>query len=98
LAAIRLRADAATKGPWTVDRELHQRTDWHYVVRTIDKPAAHPWSYRFLAWLNGGLGEGRTPHDDAEVAADAEFIAHAREDVPSLMAEVQRLGSLVGDR
>ena len=41
----------------------------------------------------------RTPGDDLELsgatAADFDFIAHAREDVPRLLAEVQRLRAVL---
>jgi hypothetical protein len=50
-------------------------------------------------------GEGAGRHDDIELTgasvADQDFIAHARQDVPRLVAEVERLRRLLkyrGDR
>ena len=40
---------------------------------------------RIRCWLTAVTGDG--PHGED----DAEFIAHAREDVPALVAEVERL-------
>lgn len=46
-------------------------------------------------WNNGGfnyLGSARSFYDD-----DANFIAHSREDIPVLLAEVERLRKLMAD-
>lgn len=49
-----------------------------------------PWQSSPSGWVD------RVPHPSInrrafETAADAEFVAHAREDVPDLIAEVRRL-------
>lgn len=75
LAAIRKRAEDATDGPWKVTNE-NEGTEY------------------LPFWVIGG--------DDAEEGewfaelhvgnkADATFIANARQDVPALIAEVERL-------
>jgi len=82
LDAIRARAEAATEGPWGV-------IDW-------DSPDE---GVNFIHVLQeqDGLETVCALPNPAEytnrscLRADAEFIAHAREDVPALLAEVERL-------
>jgi hypothetical protein len=79
LAEIEARANAATEGPWSVDHdseEVYADT----CVATGD-----------YGWIAVGPS-GQSPHydeDTAEGRADAEFIAHAREDVPALVAALR---------
>jgi chromosome segregation ATPase len=64
LAAIKTRADAATKGPW-------------YAVYEDD----------------GDIVIEDTQHNTlTPTAEDFAFMRHAREDIPALHAEVERLG------
>lgn len=83
IAAIRERSDKATDGPWGVFRECGGRK-------------------RFGIATQKSLDDNDTGELDAIVdyegrdsgilkEADAAFIAHAREDVPALLAEVARL-------
>lgn len=77
LAAIEVRAAAATPGPWVVSPELRG------YEMGIDSPAkwgtiVHP----------GAEGDGGIDSN-----ADANFIAHARADVPALIAAVRELKS-----
>jgi hypothetical protein len=78
LDAIRARADAATPGPWM--HATHTgRKDGVSLVGQISKR---------------GTGQAVAVLADSDVrqrAKDAEFVAHAREDVPALVAEVERL-------
>ena len=67
LTAIKVRAEAAAPGPWTL-----RKGDLHTIEGT-DPPHYRVMS-RFLA----------TDEDTA-------FIIHAREDIPALLAEVERL-------
>ena len=82
LEAIKARAEAATPGPWAVPGAN--------VFRVIAPEAEHhnprmgacpPYPWRVIA----------EPSSYDPSAADAEFIAHARTDVPDLVAEVERL-------
>lgn len=75
LAEIKARAEAATPGPWS-DR---------YVIGDEGGGPKHRVTFRLLSGLTGDITGHcrRTP--------DAAFIAHAREDVPALVAEVERL-------
>lgn len=87
-AAIKARADAATPGPWVVSSEYASGVDLGY------KPDhERTWGYGcgndFVCDLNDG--EYHEYHNKAEQMANASFIAHARENVPALMAEVERL-------
>jgi hypothetical protein len=82
LAAIRARCDAATPGPW---HEGNHRE----VLSSDNMPLFQCWS----AWV--GLRGIR--FDEAEkvfdVAANVEFLIHAREDIPALLAEIEHLQS-----
>ncbi|GGU52138.1 hypothetical protein [Streptomyces lavendofoliae] len=71
IAEIQARAEAATKGPWFVER--HQPTLTRRVVS--DDHA-----------LDADLGYLGNSNQ-----FDAEFIAHAREDIPFLLDELARV-------
>lgn len=89
LNAIRARVEAATLGPWHVEGESYDEC-WD----TDCEPLPMPWG---LAGPTGkslwSSGSGEYAHPDM---ATAEFIASAREDVPALLAEVERLKVEVG--
>jgi hypothetical protein len=80
LDEIRARAEAATPGPWHLDG----RSICADVEISHDGPVDGKWRKTVAcsvgAWLSG------RPTD-----TDAEFIAHAREDVPALLALVESL-------
>lgn len=91
LRSIREREQAATPGPW--------------VHGTSDKLSK--WAYD-VAWYHG-LGMDERDHYTVQTApgvdyrdrqapseCDAEFIAHAREDVPALLAHASALQEEVG--
>lgn len=78
VAAIQARVDAATPGEWFVVSENE----------TVDGCAVEVVSVM--------VGEGEGPYSYIAIecehgAADAEFIAHARADVPALLAENARV-------
>ncbi len=83
LAAIEARANAATKGPWWVEREKdHQAGEkgyraWLIKYRWDDVPT----------WLAES-----SCHADSE--ANFDFLSRAREDIPALVAEVRRLRAM----
>jgi hypothetical protein len=73
LDAIEQRANAATQGPWTLERV----GDWH-------EPG----------WMIDGIVRGPKGDNTLNVDGDkalGEFIAHARTDVPALVARVREL-------
>lgn len=83
LQAIEARAEAATTGPWEIDREELDED-----FSDEEQAIAFPESIGpIVAWEHerGGMGEG----DIEQVEADAAFIAHARDDVPALIAAVR---------
>ncbi|MGW3808823.1 hypothetical protein [Micromonospora sp. NPDC005113] len=85
--AIRQRAQAADSGPWRVVEE-HGRdiADEAYTRLTIQTAIRHGES-REVAEM------GDTYHDWASKLPEenAEFIAHARQDIPALLAKVDEL-------
>lgn len=76
-AEIGGRAAAATPGPWTVDLEQ---------CDCSDGLCSHG-TYVAAIYVDG---ERRSEFDEIP-DADWQFIAHAREDVPALFAEIDRL-------
>lgn len=105
-AEIRERASAATAGPWGTYHENPQSDG----VRLIDIAASlqdtgHGYRCRrYIAQTESGQIDNDRTHrdwgadqDNQQSADDAEFIAHAREDVPALLAEVDRLRARVAE-
>ena len=79
IAAIKARAEAATKGPWT--------SPW-------DLPDDATEDQIYIAGPRGEMVVGTMWYDGQHFACaeqDAAFICHARSDVPALVAEVERL-------
>lgn len=76
LEAIRKRASLATEGPWATGTGYEQASRGNYVFTTEG----------FGAIVAAECGGDCVLED-----ADAEFIAHARTDIPALLAEVERL-------
>ena len=85
LAAIEERASKATAGPWTHEES---ETRLHYV----QSPSmwGHETEYR------GGivLSSVYQSHHIGLTPPDAEFVAHARNDIPALIAEIRRLWAI----
>lgn len=78
LAEIEARAQAATDGPWqaALDRPSHPS------VGDITAPGNHHVVC---------FGHDYDEYGSIDNVADAAFIAHARDDIPALLAEVRRL-------
>jgi hypothetical protein len=85
LEVIRKRAEAATPGPWYWEKLNEGDSEWDTempsLVSSIDEGVMH-----FGDCEEYYPTEGSPPTDE-----DAEFIAHAREDIPKLLAEIERL-------
>lgn len=77
LDAIEQRAKAATPGPWGVEHGIRCAALDRTDYDTVTAPLP-PFVF--------GEGVARAHRN-----TDTEFIAHAREDVPALVAEVRRL-------
>ncbi|HEY6115778.1 MAG TPA: hypothetical protein VI172_07445 [Candidatus Dormibacteraeota bacterium] len=101
LDEIEARANAATKGPWGFyDGD-------NYADVAADMQVTSPGSYNYrekVARLEDeNYWDDQAHEDDDEdcaseqMAANAAFIAHAREDVPVLLAEVRRLTDRVAE-
>ena len=79
LAAIRQRVEKATEGPWNTGFDYEKNDPIVLAPGYIE----HTIDYTLT---EGGLEHGK---------ADAEFIAHAREDIPALLAEIDRLNATI---
>lgn len=77
LDAITARVEAATEGPWEWEDDAPD------LIAPDPDPLFPDWPYTFVITdCNGVASVG---------PADREFIAHARTDIPLLLAEVERL-------
>lgn len=95
LEKIRKRSDAATPGPWVSEdggydvclgyKPRHIRIGWWSGDHEEDCNADN----RRVCELSDG--EYNSYKNKEEMQANAEFIAHAREDVPALLDEIERL-------
>lgn len=83
LQAIHKRAAAASVGPWEADKAVV----WG---RRPDYPTWRPQIATTDVYPVKGDGS-------AQGGIDAAFIAHAREDIPLLLAEIDRLRAKVGE-
>lgn len=89
LNAIQARADAATPGPWLIADTTDPTSDWYdefdgpMVVDDDSRPG-------FYSAIAKDFCQGA---DDG--VSDAVFVAHARTDVPALLAEVRHLRAAV---
>ena len=91
LDEMRKRAEAATEGPWKASDfghygrgepesiVVHTGEFDHSDLRTFESETA-------VAWM---------PRWEGQESDNATFIAHARADVPALLAEVERLHDLL---
>lgn len=90
LAAIEARANAASKPPW--------RWDGSYDLCGKDGTAdTYQWETSVLSiGHDGGCACRRSCQLEVEIAdPDADFIAHARADVPDMAVEINRLWAVV---
>lgn len=79
LDAIEARANAATPGPWHDDHEQFEGKELPCVA------------VGDFGWVCAGQNVPAYDEDSEQGKADAEFIAHARADVPALVARVRQL-------
>lgn len=93
IEAIRARCDSASPGPWTSDGEV---TGWLSGTAPAVAVRWEPQKGRFFPvcmcqpHLSGPYGVAGT----MKPVEDAAFIAGARQDIPLLLAEVERLQAL----
>lgn len=91
LQAIRARAEAATPGPWVDDGWdcFHDGAEWERSVMVGEYIVANCPSERF--------GRVEDIPDDTPAIFNTTFIAHAREDIPKLLAEITRLKAALAE-
>jgi hypothetical protein len=103
LAAIRERVANATHGPWQVIADPYEPAEKHGALagkiaqRRVFTVWNHPQLQGPAPVVNGYITIakvcGQQPHHGVSISAeDAEFIAHAREDVPYLLDLLATLG------
>lgn len=87
LEAIKARARAATVGPWLT----------HEMPRngTVFVGPGKPGSLSQIVYATAENMDDLTPEAAHRERSNAEFIAHARDDLPVLIAEVERLRAAV---
>ncbi len=85
LAAIEARANEATAGPWVKNGSVPEQVIYAPTKRYPNRTSFMPIVY--VTQTDYASGEYYADMLDG----DAEFIAHARTDVPALVAEVRRL-------
>lgn len=98
LAAIQARADAAAAGPWYTTRSLPGV--WRRVLDDLGGRRARV--HERVVSLEYGrvyvIDQGYEWISEQLVPRGTEpFIAHARDDVPALVAEVRRLRAALGE-
>ena len=90
LDAIKARAEAATPGPWNLDS-----TDWAKKSPSGIRWIADSSVPQAVVWVTPEPWDWENDDSDddeiAQMVTDATFVAHARTDVPALIAEVERL-------
>lgn len=93
LAAVKQRVSEATTGPWQVERLKHIGENWS--VGTFFETG-----YSDLDDPRGAICGVSTNNIHASelngfADRDAAFIAHARQDIPLLLLEIERLRGIV---
>jgi hypothetical protein len=94
LDEIKAREEKATPGPWfaTVAHEWEPTGSNDEYGASIDAyPPGVPPHDSFGPVVMGGHGQKVSGAVGVLLNNDAQFIAHAREDVPALVAEIERL-------
>lgn len=86
LAAIEQRCAQATPGPWLAWLETRHGTGGGSFIQLNHDPDLDDEMY-----VRRFVGIEEVPHLDAQLEADLDFMAEARQDVPRLLAEVRRL-------
>jgi hypothetical protein len=79
---IKARAEAATPGPWFPDEGK---------AKVYNHAGEVAWCRDVVSRGHGAYAIG------GQNSANARFTAHAREDVPALIAEVERLRGILGE-
>ena len=105
LKAIRERAEAASPRPWRAMREGNQYVGTELVGASRVEGLVRPWNPH--ASISQGVTASAKQHETTRLLdEDADFVAHAREDIPALLElvdtmagallEVEIVGHLAG--
>lgn len=106
LAEIEARYTKATEGPWAYE-SLGEKGDGSDIIGVIfgpdDEECETPLSGELSSYDSDGEPVdyyydemvAECSHRNRRPHADSQFIAHARSDIPALVAEVRRLRALV---
>jgi len=89
--AIEARTNAATVGPWLIDAGV-DGAGWVFVGNRSDGRDFGLWE---IVHSSSDPLRDLTPKAAQREVADAEFIAHARTDVPALIARCRELEAKV---
>jgi hypothetical protein len=87
LREIEARANAATPGPWLVERQ-YSGDNWMIGCLVVGTDSGDGKNYDVTITTDHLHA---SEYGDATARIDAEFVAHARTNVPALIAEVRRL-------
>lgn len=91
LAAIEARAQAAAPGPWAWARDYGMSDGRHWCLEQPgNREYTASWALVLMSTQPTGIDE--QPFDQHP---DLQFVAHARADIPALVAEVRRLRELL---
>ena len=93
LQAIRDRCDAATPGEWKI-RIIEPEFENNAAQDDIVSIVAPMWEIADITTYERFVESSWNPAVDI---ADATFIAHARADIPALLAEVDRLRAALAE-
>ncbi|RKE22234.1 hypothetical protein [Streptomyces sp. TLI_171] len=91
LTAIAARASAATPGDWEPRLETRSATGGASCI-FVDRTTSDIDNEMYLSHY---IGNKQVVSPDPQLDNDLDFIAHARADVPRLVAEVTRLRALL---
>jgi hypothetical protein len=91
LAEIREREQAATPGPWGTHYDRGSDRVGYDVAAEITLSEDGLGCRRYIARLD------EEPQDEAQTFSDAMFIARSRDDVPALLATLDRLTARVAE-
>lgn len=96
--AIRARERAATNGPWEVAPHSDASDVCEIVADYSELPGGGKQAH-WIAELDAQCDMTDDPQADIDIMnANAEFIAHARRDIPDLLAELDRLTARLAER
>ena len=87
LNEIEARANAATEGPWTPDEYTEVDPDGFYELSRVIAPDPDGDDWCAIGVVHTGI-----------LRTDADFIAHARTDVPALVAALRAVQEVLDKR